>query len=150
MATCLFLIYYLITSFILLANYINDPQKNHSILHYTQIPISEQLLNKINIIDNYILSQNVDVYILDSEAAIYMISIDVYHKNYDLFSKGNLGGKGEDGQIEEINHLPKGTQLLIKSDNYKRNWQSPEKVISYIKNTFNKIGNISIFDIYEI
>lgn len=150
MATCLFLICYLITSFILLANYINDPQKNHSILHYTQIPISEQLLNKINIIDNYILSQNVDVYTLDAEAAIYMISIDVYHKNYDLFLKGNLGGKGEDGQIEEINHLPKGTQLLIKNDNYKRNWQSPEKVISYIKNTFNKIGNISIFDIYEI
>lgn len=150
MAISLFLICYLITSFILLANYINDPQKNHLILHYTQIPISEQLLNKINIIDTYILSQNTDVYILDAEAAIYMISMDIYHKNFDLFSKGNLGGKGEDGQIEKINHLPKGTQLLIKNDNYKRNWQSPEKVISYIKNNFNKIGNISIFDIYEI
>ena len=78
-----------------------------------------------------------------------MIPIDRYYKDFNLFNKGNLGSKGEDGQIEKINKLNSGDKILIKNNNYKRNWQSPEKVISYIKNNLNKIGEISIFDIYE-
>ena len=102
-------------------------------------------------VDNYILlNKNNNVYILDSEAAIYMIVLNKYNKNFDMFLKGNLGSQGEIGQIEEINKLEKGTKLLIKNDHYKLNWQTPLEVISYIKNNFNKIGEVNIFDIYEI
>ncbi|MCI9178054.1 MAG: hypothetical protein HFJ28_05805 [Clostridia bacterium] len=143
------LVCYLIASLILLGNYVIDSRKNHNISHYLQIPISEQLLNKINTIDSYILMQNTPVYILDAEAAIYMIPINRYYKDFNLFLKGNLGSLGENGQIEKIKNLKSGSQILIKNDNYTRNWQTPEYVISYIKNNLNKIGEISIFDIYE-
>lgn len=145
------LICYTITSCILLKEYFNNSEKNHTINHYQSIPISEQLQNKINEIDNYILlNENNNVYILDSEAAIYMISLNQYHKNFDMFLKGNLGSQGEIGQIEKINQLEKGTKILIKNEQYKLNWQTPLEIISYIKNNFDKIGEISIFDIYEL
>ena len=79
-----------------------------------------------------------------------MIALNKYNKNFDMFLKGNLGGQGEIGQIEKINQLEKGTKILIKNNQYKLNWQTPLEVISYIKNNFNKIDEISIFDIYEI
>ena len=102
------------------------------------------------IIQNYIISENNNVYILDSEAAIYMISLDKYNKDFDMFNKGNLGSKSEKGIIEEINNFSSGTKLLIKNNKYSKNWQTPMEVIKYIENNFSKIGEISIFDIYEI
>ena len=144
------LIIYLITSIILLNNYFNDNLKKHSFNHYQYIPINSQLVEKINLIDNYILSEQNPVYILDAEAAIYMISLDKYSKNFDMFLKGNIGSKGEEGIIEEIGHFNSGTKILIKKDESKMNWQTPMTVIHFIQNNFNKIGEISIFDIYEI
>ena len=144
------LIIYIITSCLILNNYLNSSEKNHNIKHYKNIPISNDLINKINAVDNYILSQNTAVYIMDAEAAIYMISIDRYNKDFDMFLKGNLGSNGEIGQIEKIKNLEVGTKILIKNEKYNLNWQTPINVINYIKNNLNKIGEINIFDIYEI
>lgn len=145
------LICYMITSCFLLNKYFHNLEKEHDIYHYKNIPISEQLKNKINEVDNYILlNKNNKIYILDSEAAIYMISLNQYHKDFDMFLKGNLGSGGEIGQIKKINQLEKGTKILIKNNQYKLNWQTPLEVISYIKNNFTKIGEVSIFDIYEL
>ena len=38
--------------------------------------------------------------------------------------------------------------LLIKNDKMSLNWQTPTKVIEYVKNNLEKIGMISFFDIY--
>ena len=146
----LFLVIYLITSVLLLNNYFNDNTKNHSFNHYQYIPINSQLVEKINLIDNYILSEQNPVYILDAEAAIYMVSLDKYSKNFDMFLKGNIGSNGENGIIEEISHFQSGNKLLIKKDESKMNWQTPMKVIHFVQTNLNKIGEISIFDIYEI
>jgi len=146
----LIFIYIIILFNIFINNYLNNPESKHNTNHYNNIPISEGLLNKINIIDNYILSENNNVYILDAEAAIHMIPINKYNKNYDMFLKGNLGGQGEIGQIEKIKNLERGTKILIKNNKYSLNWQTPIEVINYIKNNLNKIGEINIFDIYEI
>ena len=144
------LIIYIIFSTLILRDYLNNSEKKHTIEHYKNIPISEELINKINEIDNYILSQNTSVYILDAESAIYMISIDRYNKDFDMFLKGNLGSMGEIGQIEKIKNLEIGTKILIRNKKYNLNWQTPMEVIFYIRNNLNKIGEISIFDIYEI
>ncbi len=146
----LFLVYYLIYSFTPIASYFSDTSKYHSIEHYKLIPISESLLNKINTIDDYILSQNNKVYILDAEASIYMISINQYNKNYNLFNRGNLGSKGELGIIEEIKNFEPGTKLLIRNNNYSKNWQTPMDVINYIESNLTKVDEVSIFDVYEI
>lgn len=52
--------------------------------------------NGIQKIDQFILESernNKTVYILDATAAIYMIPINKYNKDYDMFLKGNLGRK---------------------------------------------------------
>ena len=80
-------------------------EKNQTIQHYKNIKISAYLQERINEIDNFILEQekeNKKVYILDAEAAIYMIPINHYNKDYDMFLKGNIGKDGQEGQIRKI------------------------------------------------
>ena len=141
---------YFITSIIFIKDYIIDNNKNHNIKHYSLIPISEQLLEKINIVDNYIISEKNNVYIFDAEASIYMISLDRYYKDFNFFLKGNIGSKGEDGLIEKIKNLNKGEKILIKNNKYSKNWQTPLTVIKYIENNLTKINEINIFDVYEV
>ena len=102
-------------------------------------------------IGDYILEQNKngkDVYILDATAALYMIPIDKYSKDYDMFNKGNFGARGEEGQIENLENTI-DTIVLIMNENYRRNWQNPEEVRKYIIENWTKIGEIRNFDIYE-
>ena len=99
-------------------------------------------------VDEYIKSQYKEVYILDASAVLYTIPIDQYNKNYDMFNKGNLGAKGEEGIIEDL-EKKKDIQILILQDKYNRNWQTPLKVIEYVKADLNKKGSVGVFDIYE-
>lgn len=124
-------------------SYIN---KNDEINHFKNIPIISK--DNIKEIDNYILNQNKKVYILNSNAAIYTIPIDQYTKKFDMFNKGNLGSKGEEGVIKDIKNLS-NAQFLILQDIYSYNWQTPFKVITYIKNNLKLIGKVGEFDIYE-
>ena len=87
-----------------------------------------------------------NVYMLDAEAALYTIPLDIYNKDYDMFLKGNLGSKGEDGIIERI-QKEENAVYLLKMDYL--NWQNPNKVRDYIMSNLNYKGNISIFYIYE-
>ena len=98
--------------------------------------------------DEFIISQSKDVYILDFIASYYMIPIDRYTKDFDMFNLGNFGSKGEQGQIEKIQKTENG-MFLIRKDGYRRNWQNPENVREYVKNNMTKTGEIGIFDIYE-
>ena len=42
----------------------------------------------------------------------------------------------------------KNVVILIKNDKIALNWQTPTKVIEYIKNNLEKIGTVSFFDAY--
>lgn len=125
-------------------------QTEKSVLkHFSNIPISNALQERILEVNKYIEDEERDVYILDSEAAVYMIPLDKYNKDFDMFLKGNLGAKGEEGQIEKIKEM-KNTILLIKNERIPLNWQTPKEVIEYVKNNLEKIGTINFFDIYEL
>ena len=121
---------------------------NIELEHFKYLPMSKEDISGVNEITNYIKSQNKKVYILDATAALYMIPIDRYNKNYDMFLKGNLGSKGEDGQIENIKSTSEKI-ILIMNEKYRRNWQNPEKVREYIQKNMTKKGQIRNFDIYE-
>ena len=130
---------------ILILQAINDiylyTQMDKSVLnHFSNIPISSILQDRIK-------DEKRDVYILDSAAAVYMIPLDKYNKDFDMFLKGNLGAASEEGQIEKIKNM-KNAVILIKNDKMSLNWQTPTKVIEYVKNNLEKIGMISFFDIY--
>ena len=143
-----FLILYLLVASIKTFNVMFKKYKiTNDIPHYKYIPISESLIESIHNIDNFILNSEQKVYILDSDTAIYTIPIDIYNKDYDMFNIGNLGGRGEEGKIEDL-QKEKNIIILIKKDGIPRNWQTPELVREYIVSNFNKIGNIENYDIY--
>lgn len=123
--------------------------KNTSNLsHYKYIRINDEGITKIT---DYILEQENEgkkVYILDASAAIYMIPINRYNKDYDMFLKGNLGSGGEQGQIEKLNKEDNAVLLIMREES-NRNWQTPTEVIEYVTINWEKIGEIEHFDIYE-
>ncbi len=127
-------------------------EKNIDIQYFKNVEVGDGLKQRINDIDDYILKMEKEgrkVYILDAEAAIYMIPIDKYNKDYDMFLKGNIGKDGEEGQIEKIKQKDESTLYLIRKKNMKSNWQTPMNVVKYIRDNLVRIGEISIYEIYK-
>ena len=132
-------------------NYIKV-EKNVEISHFKNIETSDSLVNRIKNIDNYILYKEQigqKVYILDAEAAIYMIPINKYNKDYDMFLKGNIGKDGEKGQIEKIKKKNENELILVRKPEFKANWQTPLEVVNYIRDNLEKIDSVSIYDVYK-
>ena len=121
---------------------------NMELEHFKYLPLDKESISDTKKINEFVLSNDKKVYILDASAVIYMIPINRYNKDFDMFLNGNLGSQGEFGQIEKIKQ-EKNILILIKNKNYRRNWQNPEKVRDYILNNMNKLGEIGVFDIYE-
>ena len=125
---------------------------NKDIEHYKYVEVPDYLQERIEQIGNYIKekeSQNIQVYILDAEAALYNIPQERYTKDYDMFLKGNIGKDGEQGIIEKIkNETNINTVYLIKKEGFALNWQTPTHVIDYIKENLEKTGEVSIYDEY--
>ncbi len=127
-------------------------EKNTDIAHFKNIEVSSNLKDRINEIDNYILDKEQEgkkVYILDAEAAIYMIPLDKYNKDFDMFLKGNIGKDGEEGQIEKIEQRQRNELYLIRKENLNSNWQTPLNVVKYVRENLNKIDEVSIYEVYE-
>lgn len=147
-ATILWVVVLAVLSINPLCEYLKIASENQELKHFKYIPQPEGQVESINEIDAFIKSQKKQVYILDAVSALYNIPIDRYTKNYDMFNKGNLGGSGENGIIEELENQ-KDIILLIRNDKYNRNWQNPEEVRNYVIQNIEKTGEIGIFDIYE-
>ena len=127
-------------------------EKNTEIKHFKNIEIGNGLKQRINDIDKYILEKEEEgkkVYILDAEAAIYMIPLDKYNKDYDMFLRGNIGKDGEEGQIEKIKQKDENILYLIRKESIRTNWQTPLNVIQYIRENLEKIDDIEIYDVYK-
>ena len=120
----------------------------NDVKHFANIVITDYTYQKIQTMDYFIKSQDKPVYILDAEAALYQIPLDIYHKDYDMFLIGNIGSKGEDGQIEKL-QKDKNKIVIIKSDGVSLNWQNPNKVREYIKQNMDYKYSILYFDVYE-
>ena len=127
---------------------LSNLSKYSTLKHFYGVKIDSNMLNIIKITDDYIVKSNEKVYILDTSASAYMIPIDRYNKNYDLFCIGNFG-KGNEEQIIENIIQQNDSKFLILNSNCDMNWQMPMKVINYVKENFSKSGQIGIFDIYE-
>ena len=115
--------------------------------HYKFIPISQEYEEELKKVGEYIKKSDKKVYILNFDAALYMIPIDRYNKDYDMFLKGNIGSKGEVGQIEKIKK--EDAKYLIIREGINRNWQNPEEVRKYIQENMKYVETISNFDVYE-
>lgn len=131
--------------------YTKNPERRTNIEHFRNIMIDDNLYSRIVELSNYIKEQSKDgrtVYILDATAATYQIPADKYNKNYDMFNRGNLGGRGQNGVLDDI-ESKENLLLLIMKDDYKKNWQHPKALTDYIIENYDKVGEIDIFDIYQ-
>ena len=127
-------------------------EKNTEILHFKNIRIEENIRSRITEIDKYILNEKEKgnkVYVLDAEGAIYMIPLNIYNKNYDMFLKGNIGKDGENGIIEDIKNRKENEIFLIINQDYRLNWQTPENVLKYVRENLQKVGEVNIYEIYK-
>lgn len=115
--------------------------------HFRYIEVSANLNESIETINEFASVKEKKVYILDATAACYMIPIDRYNKDYDMFLRGNIGIGSEDAIIERIQK--EDALYLIKKKGEGVNWQNPHKVTAYIRENMEYIGTKDCFDIYQ-
>ena len=111
---------------------------------YKDIMIDINLKNDMLVIDDYILKNNKQVYILDFTSTLYDLNINRYYKYFDLFMNGNFGINGIDNMKKIIDN--KEQVILIRNNDY--NYQIPIDIVDYVKSNYKYCGNISLFDIY--
>lgn len=122
---------------------------NNRLTHFYGIPVSEGVYNQNIILRDYIIEQNEqgkDVYILHIEAVLTMIILDKYNKNYDMLLEGNLGSKGEQRIIEDIESKENAIFLIEKTRS--RNRQSTENVRQFIQDNYEEIGTVSNYSAF--
>ncbi len=149
-AAILLLLIYVAMSIKTLVEYVQEAENVDYLNHFSYIATTENLYERVQLVDEYIIDQEAEgknVYILDPMAVVFMIPIDEYHKNYDMFNLGNLGSRGEDGIIEDLEQ-EKNVTVFVMSDNYSKNWQLPTNVVEYVKENFEYIDTIDVFDVY--
>ena len=132
--------------------YITNNEKNHNLNHYNGIIVNTNLAKFIEDLNEYIESEKANgntVYIVNADACAYNIPGDRYNKYFDLLLKGNLGKDGEENVIKMIQILPQNSSFLVLKEQYGLNWQTPMEVINYIKENYNKVDSIYVFDMYR-
>ena len=84
------------------------------------------------------------VLIADSMAAIYLLPLDIYYKDFSLLNGGNLGSQSVEKLLwrNAAIYLVGGSQIL-------KSKQECTELIGYITTHYSKIGEVSGFDIYQ-
>ena len=144
-AIILFAIFYIVNN---CYKYIKCKDYFSNVNQYQYTIIPSETKKMLDEVDAYVLNSQKDIKVLEASAVLYMIPIGRYNKDYDMFNKGNFGENGENKLIEDIKNS-KNRQYLVLKDKYVLNWQTPTKVVDYVKENKNKVGEVSIYDIYE-
>lgn len=108
--------------------------------------LKDDLKEKIKEVTEYINNSDENVIVYSTEAALYMMPLNRSNGNLDEPLLGNFGKDGEDGVIKEISEM-ENTQIIINKD--KKVYQESDKVINYIKENLNYVGNIRDLLIYQ-
>jgi len=128
----------------------NEYIKNNKDLfkHFKNIPLTTGYIKITQELSDFYKENNdKKIIIVDAEACVYDIPMDIYNKNFDMFLKGNIGKDGEEGIIKNIENST-NTIYLIKKEGTILNWQTPKSVIEYIRKNMKKLGSIKYYDIY--
>lgn len=105
------------------------------------------IIDSVNNVCEYIEENQNRVIVLSSKAAYYNICLKTSNGMLDLPFKGNLGKDGEEGLIETVKKLD-NTEILIEKNEENLIYQESLKTRNYIKENFEKIGEIEEFEIY--
>ena len=107
----------------------------------------EGRFENIKIVTNYIKNNTSKVIIFSGKSAFYNIPLKINNGILDFPFLGNLGKYGEEGIINELKKL-ENTEILIEKDEKELIDQESLKARKYIKENFEKIGELEEFEIY--
>lgn len=108
--------------------------------------LSNEYKNKIKNVTEYIEKSEEKVIVFSTEAALYMMPLNRSNGSMDEPLLGNFGKDGENGVIEEIFEM-ENTKILINKD--KKVNQESDKIIQYIRDNLNYVGEIEDLLIYQ-
>lgn len=131
-----------------LVNYAKNAEND--LKHFWGVPMSAGLHDAMVLLDTFIderEQEGKEVYIVNLDAVLPMIVADKYNKHYDMLTKGNMGSKGEDGIIEDIEQ--KENAVFLISPKPSNNRQSSEKIRSFIQDNYTNVGQVLDYSIYE-
>lgn len=124
-----------------------DNYKKCELTNYEGLIISKKLESHIVEVNQFIIAKGekgIDVLIVDSNAAAYLLPLNKYYKDFSLLNQGNLGTKTVSDLLLQNNVL-----YLVRSDRSSLNRQSHFDLIEYIVTQYTKIGEVSGFEVYE-
>jgi len=135
------------------ANYLHLPQdlKYSSLNHFEGIRIDAKNEEDVLFIGNFIVSEKAignEVYVLDGIAVVYMLPLNIYHKDYDMFLRGNLGENNPQNLIDDLNS--NNSVLLIPYNFDNANWQFPKEIYQTIEKQFTKTEQIGDYYVYRV
>lgn len=124
-----------------------DMYKKCDLKNFEGLLIERELEDHIIEVNQFIKSkenEGLEVLIVDSYAAAYLLPLDKYYKDFSLLNQGNLGTKTVSDLLWRDNAI-----YLVNSNLSTLNRQSHFELIEYIVNNYKKIGEVSGFDIFE-
>jgi len=127
--------------------HLNKFEKTHP---FYNAPFSDRTIDGINVLTKYIERKNkygFNVIIIAPDSGYIMIPLKQSNGAFDLVLRGNLGYKGVEKLIEQI-EATKNTEFLMYTDDDKVFWQEPEEIREYIINNLDKQGEILHYSIY--
>ena len=124
-----------------------DGCKISGLRHFEGIPVSPEMEQTIEMVDNYILEcgQNGQrVVIANEAAAMFVIPIDQYNGDFDMLLAGNHGTKS----VEKLLEDKTAYYLVIRDEAYSLP-QAHRELVHYIKENYTKIDEKGNFDVYK-
>ena len=126
----------------------NYDEMNNSIEKYKYIGLNDEQVKDINEVTEYIKNKEAlgfKVYILTSDAGMYMIPLERYDNNkFDLLFQGNLGYDGENKLVETMKKM-KNTIFLKRDDLF---YQESKIIDNYVKESYKVVDEINGYNVY--
>ncbi len=89
-----------------------------------------------------------NLYIFVDVAYLIKLDMDIQINRYDLINNGNMGYKGEFKIINELEDRCTTNKCVFVLSRTVVDNQLNEDILNYVKNNYNKIDSVNIFDIY--
>ena len=123
--------------------------KSSDLKHFEHLYLEDYLNKRVKETNekiNELRTTGAEVYVLDSESALYNIVKDEYYKDYDMFNRGNFGEDGEQRIMHNIQNSH-NTYYFVRNAEFGLNWQTPRAIVDEIRK-YNKKGSVGLFEIY--
>lgn len=113
--------------------------------------VEDEDLERINTICSFIKNENesgINILVLESTAAEYMVNLQKSNNEFDMLLYGNLGFNGVQKTIDKMSKM-KNTKFLIFTDEEDCFYQTPTEIRNYVIDNFTKTGEILDYSIYS-